>query len=326
MRRRDFLGLVPAAATVWPRFSVAQRATRRVAILSAFPTAERRLHMEAFRNALSKKSWIENSNLSIDYRTAEGDASRLPAMASDLIKLKPDAVFAMATPALVAAKRETQTIPTVFVNVSDPVDGGFVQSMARPGANITGFTSFEYSIGGKWLELLKETSPSLSRTLVLYNSVNYTSRALLQTIRASAPTLSLTVVTADIRQPSDIETAISHFASEANGGLIVLPDPATTAPLRSHILPSALKYRLPSIQTFPYFAAAGGLMSYGADDLDIYSRAGEYMARILAGEHPRDLPVQNPVKFRLIVNLKTAKAIGLTVSPNLLTRADEVIE
>ena len=295
-------------------------------MLSAFPRADRRPHLEAFTQALSKRGWAENSNLVIDYLSAEGDASRLPAMASELISRKPDVIFAMSTPALVAVKRATQTIPTVFANVSDPVEGGFVQSIARIGGNITGFTSFEDSIGGKWLELLKEASPSLARVVVLYNSANYTSRALLKIIETSAPELSLTSSAADIHGPSDIEPAIAAFAAKPNGGLVVLPDPLTTGPLRSHVLPAALKYRLPSIQAFPYFALAGGLMSYGADDLDIYRRAGEYVARILAGEQIADLPVQNPVKFRLIVNLRTANAIGLAIPADLLALADETIE
>jgi putative ABC transport system substrate-binding protein len=226
---------------------------------------------------------------------------------------------------LVALRQETRTIPLVFVNVSDPVDGGFVQSMARPGGNVTGFTSFEYSLGGKWLEVLKEAYPPLARALVLLNPENYTSRSLLRTIESVAPAAGVRITTGTVRSPADIEAAMAAFATEPNGGVIVTPDPLT-AVQRTQIVALASTHRLPTIHTFRFFPDAGGLMSYGTDNVDLYARAAEYVARILKGANVAELPVQNPVKYELVINLKAARAISLEIPPTLLARADEVIE
>jgi putative ABC transport system substrate-binding protein len=304
---------------------MAQKAARRVAILSAFVDAGRQGHLGTFRQALAEAGWAQGSMLHVDYRSAEGDASRLRGLAEELVRSQPDVILAMATPALVAARAVTRSIPIVFVNVSDPVDGGFVESMARPGGNVTGFTSFEYSVGGKWVELVKEVAPGLERVLVMLNKQNYTSRALLRTIEATAPSFSIAVRPADIRSAADVQLAVETFVSVPGGAVIVLPDPATTT-ARAQIVALAIKHRLPSVQAFSHFAIDGGLMAYGADDLDLYRRAGGYVARILNGAHPRDLPVQNPTRYQLTVNLKTAKAMGLTISESFLLRADEVIE
>ena len=209
----------------------------------------------------------------------------------------------MATPALVAMRKVTGTIPIVFVNVSDPVDGGFVASMAHPGGNVTGFTSFEYSLGGKWLQILQEVSPGLARVMVLLNRNNYTSRGLLRTIEGAAPSVGLSIVASHVKEAADIEPAITGFAAESNGGMIVLPDPATTVPI-VQIISLALLHRLPAVHTFRFFPAQGGLMSYGPDDIDIYRRAGQYVARILRGDNVWELPVQNPTRYQLVVNLK----------------------
>jgi putative ABC transport system substrate-binding protein len=325
MRRRDFIKVVVGSMAMWPFVAHGQKRERRLAILSGFIDSERRMHLGAFKKALSIAGWAEGRNLHIDYRSSEGNAGRLPSLAEELGKTAPDAVFALSTPALAAMRGVTRTIPTVFVNVSDPVDGGYVQSMARPGGNVTGFTSFEYSIGSKWLELLKEVSPSLSRVLVMLNAENYTSRALLRTIEAAAPALTVSVVSADIRRPSDIDPAISVFAQATKGGIIVLPDPATSIP-SSQIIALAVRHRLPIVHAFRYFATAGSLMSYGADDVELYGRAGDYVSRILNGARPAELPVQNPTKFQFVLNVKTAKAMGLTIPEAFLLRADEVIE
>jgi putative ABC transport system substrate-binding protein len=326
MRRREFIALVGGAA-VWPLAARAQQGerVRRVAILSGFRDADRRSHVAGFRQALREAGWSEGRNVRIDYLSAEGDSARIRAFAAELVGTPPDAVLAMATPALVALREVSRTIPIVFVNVSDPVDGGFVASMARPGGNVTGFTSFEYSLGSKWLETLKEASPGLARVMVMLSEQNYTSRGLLRAIEAAAPSLAVRVSTAGIRSPADIEPAFAEFVREPDGGLIVLPDPATTVP-RAKIIALARAHRLPSIQTFRYFAEEGGLMSYGTDDLDLYRRAAGYVDRVLRGADPGELPVQNPTKYQLVINLKTAKALGLEVPATLLARADEVIE
>jgi putative ABC transport system substrate-binding protein len=211
------------------------------------------------------------------------------------------------------------------VAVSDPVDGGFVESMARPGGNVTGFTSFEYSIGGKWLELLKEVRPSLKRVLVVLNQDNYTSRALLHTITALAPSIGVQISPARVRNYTEIEASITGFAQAPDGAVVLLPDPVLTAH-RERIAALAAAHRLPTIHPFRFFVAAGCLMSYGTDNLDLYRRAASYVARVLKGEKPADLPVQNPTKFELVINAETARILGLTLPPMLLARADEVIE
>ena len=325
MRRRQFITLLSGAAATWPLAVLAEQRGERIAILSGFVEADRRDHIEAFKRSLAEGGWTEGRNLQIDYRSAQGDSDRLRGFAEQLVQLKPNAILAMTTPALAAIRQVTRTIPTVFVNVSDPVDGGFVASMARPAGNITGFTSFEYSLGSKWLETLKGVSPWPARVMVLLNRENYTSRALLRTIEAAAPALGISVTAADVRGAADIQSAITAFAAEPNGGMIVLPDPATTVQ-SAQIISLALMHRLPTVQAFRYFAAAGGLISYGPDDIDIYRRAGHYVDRILKGANPGELPVQNPTKYQLVINLKTAKALGLEVSDRLLTLADEVIE
>jgi putative ABC transport system substrate-binding protein len=326
MRRREFIALLGGSAVAWPIAAWAQhRGEPRVAILSAFAEADRRPQIDALKQSLAGGGWIEGRNLRIDYRSAQGSSEQLRTFAEELVHLKPNVIFAMATPALVAIHQLTSTIPTVFANVSDPVDGGFVASMARPGGNITGFTSFEYSIGSKWLEALKDVSPQLTRVLVLLNPENYTSRALLRTIETAAPAVNIDAVAGDVREPADIEPVITAFAAQPNGGMIVLPDPATTVP-SARIIALALQNRLPTVQTFRYFSAGGGLMSYGPDDVDNYRRAGQYVDRILKGANIAELPVQNPIKYQLVINLKTAKALGLIVPDKLIALADEVIE
>jgi ABC-type uncharacterized transport system substrate-binding protein len=326
MNRREAITLLGSTAA-WPLAARAQQGerVRRIGVLNSFPNnSETQVLVKAFKQTLEARGWVDGKNARFEERWAQGDATRIPQLASEIVNTAPDVIFAVATPALVALRQQTRTIPLVFVNVSDPVDGGFVESMARPGGNVTGFTSFEYSIGGKWLELLKEATPSLKRVLVVLNQDNYTSRALLHTITALAPATGVQITAARVRNYAEIESSLRAFGQE-HGAVIILPDPVMTAH-RQSIAAMAVSHRLPTIHAFRFFAAAGCLMSYGTDNLDLYRRAADYVNRILNGERPNDLPVQNPTKYQLVINLKTAKGLGLDVSPTLLARADEVIE
>jgi ABC-type uncharacterized transport system substrate-binding protein len=327
VKRRDFISLLGGAAAAWPLTARGQQPERirRIAVLAGTTNnAEGQSRIAAFRDELQRLGWREGNNVQLDVRWAGGDANRIPGVAAELLRTRPNAILAIATPALVALRRETDTIPIVFVNVSDPVDGGFVDSMARPGGNITGFTSFEYSIGGKWLELLREAAPPLNRVMILLNPENYTSQALRRTIESAAPALGIRITAAGVRKPADIEASMTAFGREA-GGVIVLPDPLMTVQ-GSQIVRLALSFRLLTIQTFRYFVVDGGLMSYGTDLIDLYRHAAGYVDRILKGAEIAQLPVQNPTRYQLVINLKTAKALGLEIPPTLLARADEVIE
>jgi putative ABC transport system substrate-binding protein len=328
MKRREFITLIGGAAVVWPLAARAQQAqqTRRIGVFSGFANnAEGQSRIKAFKERLDALGWVDGRNVRIDYRFAAGDPDQFRALASEMVGTAPDVILVIATPALVALRQETRTIPLVFVNVSDPVDGGFVESMARPGGNVTGFTSFEYSVGGKWLELLKEAVPSLARVLVLLNPENYTSRGLLRTIETVAPTAGVRVTPARVRNIAEIEAALNTFGQEPNGGMIVLPDPVTTVN-DERITILAVARRLPTVHAFRFHAVGGGLISYGTDVNDIYQNAASYVDRILKGAKVGELPVQNPVKYALVINLKAAKALGIEVPPTLLARADEVIE
>jgi putative tryptophan/tyrosine transport system substrate-binding protein len=327
LKRREFITLVGEAAA-WSRAARAQQPQRlrRVGLLIAFPKdLEFQGLVKAFKQTLDAQGWVDGKNVHFDERWAEAGANRIPSFAADIVGATPDVILASSTPALVALRQQTRTIPLVFVNVSDPVDGGFVDSMARPGGNVTGFTSFEYSIGGKWLELLKEAAPSLKRVLVVLNQENYTSRALLHTITALAPSIGVQLSTGRVRSSAEIKATIETFGQLSNGAVIILPDPLMTAD-RERIAALAISHRLPTIHPFRFFAVGGCLMSYGTDNLDLYRRAASYVDRILKGADAAEMPVQNPTKYSLAINLKTAKALGIEVSPTLLARADEVIE
>ena len=328
MSRREFITLLGGAAAAWPFAARGQQPDRmkRIGVLIAFSNdSEFQGLIKAFKQTLEAQGWVDGKNVQFDERWAQGDANRIPSLAAEMVRAAPDVILAVATPVLVALRQQTRTIPLVFVNVSDPVDGGFVESMARPGGNITGFTSFEYSIGGKWLDLLKEATPSLKRVMVVLNQDNYTSRALLHTITALAPSSGAQLSVARVRNYAEIEATIRGFGQLPNGAVIILPDPVMTAN-RERIAALAVSHRLPTIHAFRFFAAGGCLMSYGTDNLDLYRRAGSYVDRILNGAYAAELPVQNPTKYALVINLKTAKALGLELPPTLLARADEVIE
>jgi putative tryptophan/tyrosine transport system substrate-binding protein len=326
VKRRAFITLLGGAAAAWPLAARAQQpAMPVVAVLGgARNDAEGQARVRAFTQTLHDLGRIEGRNIRFDFRLAGSDLAQIRAHAAELARTGPAVILAIGTPVLVALREATRTVPIVFANVSDPVDGGFVDSEARPGGNITGFTSFEYSVASKWLELLKEISPMLSRVLILLNPDNYTSRGLLRAIQGAAPTVGVQAVAGRVSTGSEIAPTISAFARQSKGGLVVTPDPLTTVNL-GQIIALCNQHRLPGI-AFRFYPAAGGLLSYGTDVEDIYRRAATYVDRIVKGEKPGELPVQNPVRYRLTINLKAAETLGLEVPPTLLARADEVIE
>ena len=328
MKRREVITLLGGAAATWPVVARAQqpRSIRTIGVFSGMSNeGQGKIYVKQLQERLEELGWIEGRNSHIEYRWAAGDAKKFRTQAAEMVASRPDVIVAITTPAVAALRQEMRDIPLIFANMSDPVDGGYVQSMARPGGNITGFTSFEYSIGGKWVELLKEAVASLRRVLVLYNPDNYTSRALLSTVVASAPTVGVQVTSGPVRSPAEIDAAIAAFPTEGDGGLLLLPDPIIQAN-QQDITQLATKRRLPSLHESREFPATGGMMSYGTDFLDLYRRAADYVDRILKGAKVGELPVQNPTKFELVINLKVAKAMGIQVPPTLLARADEVIE
>ena len=328
MRRREFITLLGGAAA-WPLAARAQQVdkVRRLGILtSASETDSEGLsRIAALRQGLQELGWSENRNLKIDYRWAAGNLGRERTYAAELVTLKPDMIFAAPSSALAAVQRQTRTIPIVFAQVADPVGAGFVSSLARPGGNITGFAIFEFSIGAKWLELLKQLAASVTRAVVIYDPLTPQAAGFVPMIEAAGRSYGVDVLVRSVRDTADIEHSIGAFAAEPNGGLISIPS-ALIANEREFIITLAHRHRLPDVSAFRYFPANGGLASYGVDNIDLYKRAATYIDRILKGEEPANLPVQLPTKYELLINLRTAKALGLTVPPTLLARADEVIE
>jgi putative tryptophan/tyrosine transport system substrate-binding protein len=328
VRRRGFISVLGTAA-VWPLAGHAQEPepVRRVGVLNAFPENDPvdRASLTAFAGALEHLGWVEGENIRIYYRFAAGDPTLFKTYAGELVGLSPDAILASNMPAVAALRPQTRTIPIVFVRVADPVGQGFVQSLARPGGNITGFVSFDAPLMGKWPQLLKEIAPSLTRVAVIFNPDTPPYAALLnRAIEAAAPSLGMTATFAPVRDDPRIEDAIAAQAREPGGGLICLPD-SFNATHRDVIIGAATRHRLPLVGTQD-FPSAGGLISYMFDPVDMHAQAASYIDRILRGASPADLPVQQPTKFSLIINLKTAKALGLTVPPSILDLADEVIE
>jgi putative tryptophan/tyrosine transport system substrate-binding protein len=326
LKRREFITLVSGAAA-WPLAARAQQPERmlRIGVISTFTEddPEARNRLGSFQRGLQELGWIDGRNVRIDYRFTAGEPQRMHQYISEFVASPPDVILANSSPVAVALRQATGTIPIVFGNVIDPVAGGIVESLSRPGGNITGFTDFEYAMGGKWLELLKEAVPSLARATVLWSpNVNYA--GVLRSVEEAAPRLairgSLTITDA-----AQIERDISLLAQEPGASLVVLATPATAAH-RSVIIATAARHSLPTVFPSRYFVVSGGLLSYGPNLPDLYLRAAGYVDRILKGSNPADLPVQNPTRFELVINLKTAKTIGLTVPPLLLARADEVIE
>jgi putative ABC transport system substrate-binding protein len=329
MRRREFVILLGgSAAAAWPLAAHAQQSNRLrvvgVLLAMAPDDPEAQLRVKAFEAGLRELGWTEGRNLRLEYRWAAGDAALLRKQATELVGLAPDLILATSTPVL-AALRQENPLPIVFVQVTDPIGSGFVPNLARPGGSLTGFTSFEFTIGSKWLEALKHVAPAVTRVALIFNPDTAPFAHLFwQPVEDAAPSFDVEPMQAPVRDVGEIERTVAAFARQ-NGGLMVLPDVSTTNH-RDLIIALAARHRLPAVYPYRYFATSGGLMSYGSDLADVYRRAASYVDRILKGAVPGDLPVQAPAKFEFVINLKTANALGLTVPPLWLGRADEVIE
>ena len=328
MRRRKFITLLGGAAA-WPLASRAQQTdgVRRVGALEilAADDPEGQARLAAFREGLQQFGWIDGRNVRIDSRWGAGNADDIRKNAKELVALAPDVILATGSTAMGPLQQLTRTVPVVFVLVPDPVGAGYVDSLAHPGGNATGFTIFEFAIGAKWLELLKEIVPGLKRAAVLRDPATSAGLGLFGAIQSAAPSLGLEVSTVNVRDAGEIERAVSGFARSPNSGLIVTPS-GMAAVHRKLIIALAAQHKLPAIYYERYYVKDGGLISYGADFLDQFRSAASYVDRILKGEKPADLPVQAPTKYQLVINLKTAKALGLNLPATLLATADEVIE
>jgi putative tryptophan/tyrosine transport system substrate-binding protein len=329
MKRREFIILLSGAALMVPHGAFAQATDRkrRIGVLMNFEAddPEGQARESVFVQALQKLGWTEGSNVQIETRWAVGDSDRDRRYAAELAALAPDVIVVSSSLQVAALQRVTRTVPIVFANVIDPVGAGFVASLARPGGNTTGFSLFEYSISGKWLELLKEIAPNVTRVAVLRDPASAAGIGQFAAIQALAPPFAVDLSPIDVRDPGEIERAITAFASERNGGLIVAGSPQAREH-RDLIISLATRYRLPNVFPFRYYPTSGGLVSYGPNPVDDYTRAAAYVDRILKGEKPADLPVQAPTKYELVINLKAAKALGLDIPATVLARADKVIE
>ena len=330
MRRRDFIKVIAGAAASWPLAARAQPdRVRRVGVLMGYPEndLEGPAFFAAFREALQKLGWVEGRNIQLDTRWASpDDGEARQRFAKELVALQPDLILSSVTPTTAALLQHTRTIPIVFATVADPVGSGFVASLAQPGGNVTGFQVWEASLGGKWLELLKEIAPRVTRVAMLFNpSVAPYAESFLNHFKAAASSFAVEPIAAPVRDISSLESAIVAQALAPNGGLIVIPDTFTDVH-RAEIISLAARSGLPAVYPRRPFTELGGLLSYGTDQFDTYRRAATYVDRILKGEKPSGLPVQTPVKFELVINLKTAKALGLNIPVALQQRADELIE
>jgi putative tryptophan/tyrosine transport system substrate-binding protein len=328
LKRREFITLAGGAAAAWPMTVHAQQAERmrRIGVLSSLAADDRQSQrrMTAFVQG-RQFGWTDGRNVTIETRWGAGDSERLRRYAAELVALAPDVILAVTVSSMVPLQQATHTVPIVFVQVTDAVGAGFVESLSRPGGNATGFSLSEYGFSAKWLELLKEIAPRMTRAGVLRDPSNPSGIGLLAAIQGAAPALDVEVSPLGVRDVGEIERVITAFAQRPNGALILVPT-ALTVINRQLIINLAARHRLPAIYPYRYFVEAGGLMSYGADEIDQYRLAAGYVDRILKGEKPADLPVQAPTKFELVINLKTAKALGIDVPATVLARADEVIE
>jgi ABC-type uncharacterized transport system substrate-binding protein len=325
MRRRAFITLLGGAAS-WPLAARAQERMRRISMLVGATESdpEAPLSLEGFRQRLNQLGWKEGISVGIDARWGGGDPDRIRAYAKELIDTAPDVAVADSTPAALALQRESRTTPIIFIQAGNPVGSGLVANLARPGGNLTGFTNYVPSMGGKWLELLKEVAPRLARVAALFNPKTHTGQYW-NVLETATQILGVTFSKAAVEDDGGIARAVEAMAGEPAGGLIVMPDSFTTSH-RETIVALAARHRVPTVYPFRVFAAQGGLMSYGMNRVGVYRDAASYVDRILRGEKPGDLPVQAPTTFELVINLKTAKALGLDVPWFLQQRADEVIE
>jgi len=329
IKRREFITLLGGAAVAWPAAARAQQAdrVRRIGVLvGSADNAQGQSRVTAFRQTLEALGWTEGRNARIDLRWGAAETERTQIFAREIVGLNPDVIFGETTPVIAAILRESGNIPIVFVNVSDPVGSGFVESLARPGGLVTGFISNEPSLASKWLELLKEAAPSVTRVALLFNpaTASYV-EPFLNAFETAASSFSMAPIAARVHDVAELESTIADLGRMPNGGLVVMAEIFTTVH-QERIVALAAEHGLPAVYPFDFFARNGGLMSYGVDIDDLFRRAATYVDRILKGAKPADLPVQAPTKFQLIVNLKTAKTLGLTVPPILLATADEVIE
>ena len=332
MRRREFIvyaGSAVAAPQIWPLATRAQQSerVRRIGVLlqAVKSDPESQIRIKAFVKGLEQFGWTEGRNLQLDYRWAGGNSDDIRKHAADLVALAPDVLVAAGSATVGALQQSTRTVPIVFATVGDPVGAGFVESLARPGGNITGFAIFEYAIGAKWLELLREISPRTTRVAVLRDPSVATGPGQFGAIQTAAPSLRMEISPVNMRDASELGRALTAFAQSPNGGLIVSGTPLAQLH-RNLIITLAARHKLPAVYFERFFVVDGGLISYGADFVDQYRRAGGYVHRILNGEKPADLPVQAPTKYERVINLKTAKALDLTVPPSLLARADAIVE
>jgi ABC-type uncharacterized transport system substrate-binding protein len=329
MRRRAFIAFIGGAAA-WPLAVRGQQTVRirRIGVLMQYAEGdpEGQIRAKVLTQELEKLGWKSGLNLRVDYRWAGGDRDRFRRHAAELVKLRNELVVAVSTPAVKALQRESKTIPIIFTQVSDPIGQDIVKSLAKPGGTVTGFTNYDRAIGGKWLELLKRVSPTITRAAVVFNpqTAPYT-ELYMASIESAAPSHTVSVTTAQVHDAAEIERTITEFARVPGGGLIIMTD-AFTSVHRRRIIDLAARFALPAVYPYRYYVADGGLMSYGTDQIDQIRGAALYVDRILKGERPGDLPVQAPTKFQLVVNVKTAKALGLKISESFLLRADEVVE
>jgi putative tryptophan/tyrosine transport system substrate-binding protein len=327
MRRREFITLVGGAAA-WPLAARAQQAGRshRIGVMLGFeandPEAQRLI--VPFKKGLEDLGWTESRNIEFDFRWTAADPERIQAHASELVRTRPNVILVNSTPGTRILQRETRTVPIVFVNIADPIRSGFVMSLANPGSNLTGLSNFEPTMGGKWLELLKEVAPDRTRAALIYNPDTHSGQYF-RLIETAAPTLGMESIRQPVQDTAGIKGAMASLGRDRNAGIIVMPDTFNWVH-RDLIAALTAQHRLPAIYPFRFFVAAGGLISYGIDDADLYRRAASYIDRILKGTNPAHLPIEQPTKFELVVNHKAAKALGLKIPESFLLRADEVIE
>jgi putative ABC transport system substrate-binding protein len=330
MRRREFIALLGGAAATWPLIARAQQGerVRRIGVLQGGSDKDdprSQPNIAAFRQALQQLGWTDGRNVKIDYRWPAGDADKTRKYAAELVALAPDVILSIGTPNLTSLLQATRTVPIVFVAVADPVGAGYVDSLSRPGGNATGFILFDYSLSTKWLELLKQIAPGVTRAAVLRDPAISSGTGQWGAISSAAPSLGVEVSPVNVRDAPEIERGVASFARSGNGGLIVTGSPLSLVH-RDLIIALAARHKLPTVYFARIFVTGGGLISYGPDTADQARRAAGYVDRVLKGEKPADLPVQAPAKYELVINLKAAKALGLDIPPSVLARADDVIE